>query len=204
MASSIVKFWRQLIGAVHPADVDVLAAAPGLFNLDYPPPAYVGDVDNARVILLNGNGGYKPAITPLEFPDKASIERAIIRLHYPAPIEPSDVSEYYSNANYSHWLKSGEMAMVNAVAYRAPEITESVRRIAGGLPSTQIHIQWLMGEVIPAAATGQRLIIAHRNGMWNLNRNIEFSGVHFTSNPRSKSLSRETVTAIEVFLTRPV
>jgi hypothetical protein len=76
MASSIVKFWRRTSGAIHPADADVLSTAPYLFNLDYPPPAYVGDIENASVVLLNGNGGYKPE-TKLEFPDSASIDRAL-------------------------------------------------------------------------------------------------------------------------------
>ena len=148
MTSSIVEFWRQSNGAIHPADTAVLATVPNLFNLDFPPPAYVGDIESARVILLNGNGGYKPKVTPLEFPDRIAVERAINRLHHPAPIERSDVCSYYADANYARWLQSGELAMVNAIAYRAPEITEDVARISKKLPSTLLHIHWLRVEAI--------------------------------------------------------
>jgi hypothetical protein len=200
MASSIVRFWRQSNGSVHPADADVLERAPGIFNLDYPPPAFVGDIDNAPVIFLNGNGGYKQDVTPLEFPDTASIERAITRLHHPGLIDPADVSSYYARANYSQWLKSGELALVNAVAYRAPRITEDINRIARKLPSTQAHVQWLWEDVIPAARDGLRYIVVHRNRLWNLKRDKAFSGMHFTSNPVSEYLAGETLVAIKMFL----
>jgi hypothetical protein len=200
MASSIVRFWRRATGPVHPDDADILAGAPGLFNLDYPPPAFVGDIDNAPVVLLNGNGGYKQAVTPAEFPDAPSAERAIKRLHCPAPIDPADVSSYYARVNYARWLISGQLAMVNAVAYRAPRITGDVARIARKLPSTQAHIRWLNDEVMPAARSGRRYIIAHRNRLWDLKKASGLPGVHFTSNPVSEYLSSETLFEIETFL----
>jgi hypothetical protein len=201
MTSSIVEFWRQSSGAIHPADADILATVPNLFNLDFPPPAYVGDIENAPVILLNGNGGYT-AETKLEFLDAASIDRAIDRLHNPAAIDPINVCSYYAQANYAGWFNSGELAMVNAVAYRAPEITKDVHRIAKILPSTLLHIRWLKEEVITAAEKGLRLVIAHRNGLWSLKRIDEPQGVHFTSNARSKHLPSETLEVIQQFLSQ--
>jgi hypothetical protein len=202
MASEIVKFWRQCSGPIHPADADVLSSAPGLFNLDFPPPAYVGDIEHAPVVLLNGNGGYKPSVTPLEFPDAASVQRAIARMHNPTPVESSDISKYYTNANYARWLKSGEMAMVNAVAYRAPNITAAVARVAKKLPSTQLHIQWLMDEVMPAVRSGKRFVVAHRNRLWNLSRNNDWPGFYFSSNPRLPHLSQDALSRIDQFLKR--
>jgi hypothetical protein len=174
-----------------------------LFNLDFPPPAYVGDIENARVILLNGNGGYKPAVTPLEFPDKIAVERAVSRLHHPVPIESTDVCSYYADANYAHWLQSGELAMVNAIAYRAPEITGNIAQISKRLPSTLLHIHWLRTEAMTAAQVGKRLIIAHRNRLWALKRDSELPGVHFTSNPQSPHLANRTLEIIERFLSKP-
>jgi hypothetical protein len=203
MASSIVEFWRQCSGAIHPTDADVLATAPSLFNLDFPPPAYVGDIENAKVILLNGNGGYKPAVTPREFPDLTAVEKAINRLHHPTPIEKNDVCSYYADANYTRWLQSGELAMVNAIAYRAPEITERMTQISKKLPSTLLHIHWLRTEVMTAARAGKRLIIAHRNRLWALKRQADLPGVHFTSNPQSPHLANRTLGIIEQYLSKP-
>lgn len=85
MTSEIAKFWRQRSGAVHPADAEVLSTGPGLFNLHFPPPAYVGDLERAPVVLLNVSGGYKLFVAPLAFPDAASVQRAIARMHDPTP-----------------------------------------------------------------------------------------------------------------------
>jgi len=202
MTRSLVEFWKQLTGAVHPADVDVLATAPKLFNLDYPPPAYVGDIERAPVVLLMGNGGYKDEETPREFPDEASKRRAIDRLHNPAPVKLNEVCSYYAEANYARWLESGEMALVNAVAYRAPKITSDVERIARVLPSVQAHIGWLKNELLQDAISGKRLVIAHRNRLWNLRKDSVISGVLFSACPASERLSNKTLDSVESFLTR--
>jgi hypothetical protein len=181
-------------------DVGVLSRVPGLFNLDYPPPAYIGDIENAPVVLLNGNGGYKSVETPLEFPDAAAAKRALDLLHNPRPVSSRDVSPYYASANYAPWLKTGELALVNAVAYRAPEITGGVVRVSHELPSALLHRRWLNDELIPAARAGRRLIVAHRNRLWNLPRSRESLGLLFTSNARSKSLPDETLNDVKQFL----
>lgn len=166
MVSSIVAFWRECDSMVHPADAELLSSKPSIFNLDYPPPAYVGDIDNARVVLLNGNGGYDSVMTPAEYPDTAARSRAINRLHYPGPIEPSEVSPYYAACNYAKWLRSGELALVNALPYRSINITTEVRQVARSLPSSMRHKRWLTDEVFPDAQKGNRLVIAHRYALW--------------------------------------
>ena len=61
--NSIVEFWKNCNGPVHPEDQNFLDGAPGVFNLSYPPPAYIGDIENAPIVLLNGNGGYNAQVT---------------------------------------------------------------------------------------------------------------------------------------------
>ena len=201
MTSSIVAHWRQCTGAVHPADIEALSTMHGLFNLDYPPPAYIGDIENAPLILLNGNGGYSPDRTPCEYCDQAAYDRALDRLHNPGPIEPAEVSRYYADRNYAQWLRSGQMALVNAVAYRSPEITYRVCRLAPNLPSVNVHLSWLNNEALPAARERQRFVIAHRNRLWNLKRDKPIPGVHFTKVARSKDLDGDTIVEIDRFLT---
>lgn len=201
-ASSLLEFWRKLDDVVHPADEAIIAGHSHLFNLEYPPPAYIGDIENAPVILLNGNGGYKADITPSEFTTLESRHRHIERLHRPAPMSPDEVSSYYARANYAHWLKSGDLAMVNAIAYRSVGISNAIERLARKLPSTNLNIQWLTSEVIPAAKEGNRFVIAHRNRLWRLQRSGAIPGVYFTSNPRSEALSLEALSKIESFLAR--
>ena len=67
MASSIRAFWRRLEGPVHPDDRPVFDRLKHTFNLDYPPPAFIGDIDHAPVVVLMANGGYDAKLTPTEF-----------------------------------------------------------------------------------------------------------------------------------------
>ena len=202
MVSSIVAHWRACKGPIHPADNHLAPEMRTIFNLDYPPPAFVGDVEKAPVILLNGNGAYDPGITPAEFPNEEAVERALNRLHHPGPVEPAEVSPYYALRNYAHWLRSGQMALANAVAYRSERITTLVRRVAKRLPSFKVHQLWLWNEVFLAAGRGERLVIAHRSGLWKLRIADVPSGVHFTAAPISPDLPRATCELIHEFLAR--
>jgi hypothetical protein len=201
MTSSIVSHWRACIGNVYPLDREALSEAHGVFNLDYPPPAYVGDVERAPVILLNGSGGYDPLMTPGEFPDQSAIDRALDRLHNSSPVEPGEVSPYYAARNYADLIGSGALALVNAVPYRSPTITNAVRKVAKILPSTRVHVAWLQGEVLPAAQRGTRLVIAHRFKLWGLTTGQNLPGVHFTSAAISKDLPHTTLAEISRFRT---
>jgi hypothetical protein len=52
MASSIRKFWLRLENSVHPDDEACFRENHHTFNLDFPPPAFVGHVDDAPVVFL--------------------------------------------------------------------------------------------------------------------------------------------------------
>lgn len=186
--STLVDHWRRLTGSVHPDDAPFFASHPHTFNLDWPPPAYIGDVDNAPVVLLMMNGGYNPAMTPREFEDAGAVERYLDTLRNPRPINPRDVSPYYDAGSYGPHIASGRLALVNAVAYRSPGLNDEPnnKRLANLLPSTTVHRRWLRQELIPQAIAGERVVIPHRNGMWKLGRNeYDHPNILFTTNPIS-------------------
>jgi hypothetical protein len=140
-------------------------------------------------------------MTPGEFPDQSAVDRAVERLHNPSPVEPREASPYYAARNYADLIRSGALALVNAVPYRSRTITEAVRKVAKFLPSTRIHVAWLLGEVLPAAQRGTRLVIAHRFRLWGLKDGQGLPGVHFTSAAISKDLPHSTLAEISRFMT---
>lgn len=81
----VIDHWRRLDAAAHPDDTVVLGAQPQSFNFDYPPPAYLGDVENAPFVVLMLNGGYDPVITQKEVPDNGAVARYMDLLHHPGP-----------------------------------------------------------------------------------------------------------------------
>jgi hypothetical protein len=157
---------------VHPEDEPVFAESPAYrdhFNLDFPPPAYVGDVENAPVIVLMANGGCSDLnALRLEFRTPVHVTEYIARLRKPRPADPRYTSPYYQAGVLGERLASGDACVVNALAYRSREMTDSIRRIAEKLPSVAAHREWLTKVAIPAAREGQRAIIAKRPGLWSL------------------------------------
>jgi hypothetical protein len=128
MMRSIVDYWRQLEGSVHPEDVPVFARFPDHgFNLQFPPPAYIGDILNAPVIILDNNGGFDAKKTPAEFPDPDAHVEFRSAMASPRPLDLNDrtVSPYYRGRNYARLLASGAAALVNGVAYRSINGTSS-------------------------------------------------------------------------------
>ena len=205
----IVRHWSKLDGRIHPLDASVFAANVHCFNLDYPPPAFIGDIRNAPVVLLEANGGYDPVVTPSEFSEPDAIDRYLDLLHNPRAVHPGLIAPYYGARNYAELLAAGEMALVNAVAYRSPAISREPdnRRLVEQLPSTAIHRAWLQDFLIPAASRGERLVIAHRTSLWRIKRSDpDLDGVVFTTNPVSADMSRATLAEIRAFLDgrRPV
>lgn len=200
IASQLVEHWRKLKNAVHPDDEAVFRESPHSFNLDWPPPAYIGDVDNAPFVLLMMNGGYDSLKTPAEFPNNAAVERYIDLLHNPRPVQPMTISPYYDSGNYGQHIASGRLALVNAIAYRSGKLSQERQnsRLAENLPSTQVHRKWLRDELIPQALSGDRTIIAHRNGKWLL-RSGEFQSANivFTKNGASAYLPRHVIDLLE-------
>lgn len=193
--SMIVAHWRKLANTVHPEDQKVFDIAEHTFNLDWPPPAYIGDVVNAPYVLLMMNGGYDPQFTPTEFSHDDAIKRYIDLLHNPRPIDPKLVSPYYTG-NYGEYIRTGRLALVNAVAYRSGKLSGETKnkKLAHNLPSTLLHRQWLRNELIPQALSGDRKIIAHRNRMWQLDRDeYNHPNIIFTRSAVSSSLPREVL-----------
>lgn len=167
---NIVDFWKRLDGAIHPQDAPVFEGhgAHG-FSLDYPPPAYIGDIVNAPVIILDNNGGYDPVMTPREFPDKEACAEFRAALASPAPLDTKAryVSPYYRSRNFTHLLASGEAALVNAVAYRSVDgNAPGVKALTRALPSAQCHRDWLQNEVLSLADRGECFVVVHRISRW--------------------------------------
>ena len=188
----LVRHWRKLKGKtqlngkdvyVHPDDMKVFrnCKRDDYFNLDYPPPAYVGDIVGAPVIMLLTNGGYSDG-TKNEFENQGDAERYLECLHDPSLMNPRVYSDYYLKWNYKEFLKDGNLAIVNVAAYRSKDFSSPRPRIADKLPSVQLHRRWLREMLLPEAAEGERLVIAHRRTHWKLDpkrdgqRNLYFSG----------------------------
>ena len=210
MDDALVEHWSRLADGAeskkqapfaHPDDAELFRTHEHSFNLDFPPPAFIGDILNAPVVMLDANGGYRPRATRWEFSKPDAIERYLDRLRRPRPADPDQVAPYYRDRNYSKLLFSGDLTLVNAVAYRSPSISQEPenRHLAELLPSTRVHRDWLQG-VLRSAARGERFVVVHRNRLWKLNRKEERPRVHFTTNPVSKDLSAKTLEVIHRFL----
>ena len=190
-------FWRDLTGVVHPADQAVLDARTHSFNLDYPPPAFIGDPD-APVVLRYANGGYSETVTPQEFEDPAAAARHRGHLH---GIDAT-IPDYYRSHALGDWIEAGVAVRVNAVAYRSKSLSNEPanRSLAEFLPSLALHRKWVREVVLPEALAGRRFLIIHRNGMWRLDRSAACGTVVFSSNPVSPSPARATVERARVWL----
>jgi hypothetical protein len=194
MTSSIRKFWQRLESAVHPCDAPVFASNPQhTFNLDFPPPAFIGDVDNAPVVILMLNGGYDRNKTPAEFAEPNDRTEYLEWLRGERADIPRNLSTYYTDNPVFDLVKNQKAAIVNAAAYRSPQITQEPqnKKSAKLLPSVKVHQQWLYNEVLPAARDGKRLIVAHRWSLWNFSANNvgPLANVRHSRNPRSEYLA---------------
>jgi hypothetical protein len=156
-------------GEIHPADRSTIARedpSRTIFNYEYPPPAFIGDVDNAPVVILMANGGYNSDETRREFVDLEKAGIYVEYLRHPGPIDPAFISPYYARHYAAPLIRSGKAVIVNACAYRSIGISTQVKRLADELPSVAIARQWLVDELFPAATKGDRLILVHRPGLW--------------------------------------
>ena len=114
MTSTLVRHWRRCSGNIHPDDQLFFDSLTHSFNLDYPPPAYIGDVEKASVVILFANGGYHEEKTPTEFATAQKTRDFICHLHSPGPVESRDVIDYW--APFRALLTSGRACVVNACA----------------------------------------------------------------------------------------
>lgn len=171
--SALTDFWASIDGPVHSADREVLNQrdpAALILNRDFPPPAFVGDVDNAPIIILMSNGGFDAQQTPAEFPDQKTVQGYINYLRRPRPIEPGLISPYYARHYAAPLIRQGSVAIVNACAYRSNRAMNSTGRLktlANLLPSVLTARSWAQKELVSAASSGDRLVIVHRPGLWN-------------------------------------
>ncbi len=205
---AIADYWRDLRDTVHPEDRAVLDAATGHgFDLHYPPPAYIGDILNAPVIILQNNGGFGPG-TAAEFSHPGAAQEYRDRLAAPSRFDPQEpsASPYYAGANFAPWLESGAAALVNAVAYRSPDgKAPRVAELAKTLPSARFHRRWLREALFPLVDRGQRFVVVHRWTRWCGAADIfrGHPGAIFSTAPVSVNLTAAETAAAEAFLTRP-
>ena len=206
MLSSIVDYWRDLEGSVHPQDVPVFERYHDHgFNLDYPPPAYIGDIVNAPIIILDNNGGFDSKKTPQEFPDAEAHDEFRETLAASRPLDPKQrsVSPYYCSRNYTEWLTSGTAALVNGVAYRSVSgLSSRVAELTKVLPAALLHQKWLRDAVLPLVENGERFLVVHRWSRWNGAAEVfrGHPGAVFSKAPVSKNLTGQELAAVEGFL----
>jgi hypothetical protein len=176
MVSSIIQLWRQLNDlsppVVHPIDKPAFADVEHTFNLDFPPPAYIGAIDDAICVVLYANGGYDPHVTPMEFRSIISPSSFLRYLHAPVQISPRRIAPYYERVNFGHLIESGRLALVNAVAYRSRKISEEPEnlKLARRLPSLEAHRAWLWEEVMPEVRKRNRFLVVKRGRLWRMER----------------------------------
>jgi len=208
MIESIVDYWTELDRSVHPRDRSTFDQfGDHGFNLEFPPPAYIGDIMNAPIIILENNGGFGADRTPAEFPDKKAHEEFRAMLSAPRPLDLSQrtVSPYYRSRNYTRLLTSGLAAIVNGVPYRSINGRASrVAELTKVLPSALFHQKWLRQAVFPLVESGKRFLIIHRWSRWN-GATIIYLGhpnAVFSTAPVSKDLTSQEMIAAEKFLLR--
>lgn len=194
MASSIVNFWRELkdttAPVIHPRDKEAFVGALHSFNLDFPPPAYIGAVDDAVCIVLYANGGYDPDVTPMEFREIITPANFLEYLHQPRRIAPSRIAPYYATVNFSHLIESGKVALVNAVAYRSRKISEEPENedLAVRLPSVAAHRAWLRDKILPEVRKGNRVLVIKRGRLWQMHKGDCDGKAIFWGQPHIKHL----------------
>lgn len=195
MVSSIRQFWQRLENSVHPDDEIFFRQNKHTFNLDFPPPAFIGDVDNARVVFLDANGGYCTKTTPAEFPRESDLDEYIDWLKGTRMVFPENLSTYYTNHSLSTWLRDGTAVIVNAVAYRSKKISEEKdnEKLSKILPSFKAHKRWMTEELMPAVEQNKRFVIAHRWKLWRITPRVNLNNFVYDSCPASPHISNEAL-----------
>ncbi len=202
----IVEYWAQLRQPthdgmwVHPDDAPLFRAHPHSFNLQFPVSPYVGDILNAKAIILGANAGYNPTLTPSEFPDDGAVQAYVRRVHLPSEADWGFVSFYYNDTNYGEELASGKAALINASPYRSRKISDEPdnRKLIELLPSTRMHRRWLRSAILPLARSGEIRLIAKRFGLWKMTLEEKTSpGVFVDKAPVSPLLTGAALSALK-------
>jgi hypothetical protein len=207
MASSIRTLWQGIQNKdniyIHPNDKPIIDLFPNAFNCHFPPPAFIGDVENARVILLMNAGGYDSSTTPGEFSTSLDVKEHLDWLRGDREEPPSKLSSYYTERNYHKWIRTKEAVLVNAFPYRSPvEGKGKLKQIANRLPSAEERRRWLQEEVLPDAKAGLRFVVFMNWTLWDFKeKDIPVSAnVHVSKAPVLKDLEPRTHDAIASFL----
>ena len=206
MTKHLAEYWSMLTGTVHPDDLaEFQKFSSHDFNLDFPPPAFVGDVVNAPVIILDNNGGYNGEQTKLEFPDGEAHDEFRDLLANPRAVNRKErvISSYYLSRNYTRWLEQGVAALVNGIAYRSVDgNSKDVKAMTKTLPSALRHQHWLRHNLYPLVESGHRFVVVHRWARWNgAHKVFEDSPYAIRSSaPISKDLTTREVEAVQEFL----
>jgi len=126
------------------------------------------------------HGGYHPDVTPSEFPELADHEEHRQWLRGERTDKPQNLSTYYTKNKVFDWIDKRNAVIVNAVAYRTPEIKNgSINdQIAKLLPSREVHRNWLREEVLPDVKGGKRLVVVHHPRLWDLPQCMPGEGVY--------------------------
>jgi hypothetical protein len=201
IAEPLIAFWSELRETKHPQDEEVLGTWPNTLNTDYPPTPFVGDLRRARLFVLLANAGYEAERTSREFATMGTADEYRDRLRNPVPSEEGKTHPYFLKGRLGGWLKKGDAAVVNAMAYRSPAISDEPenRAIAEKLRSVQFHREWLHSYLLPAA--GKVMVIVHRPGLWKLKRSLhENEFVVFTKASRYPHLPNWVADRADVFL----
>ena len=100
---SLSAFWRKLDldQTVHPLDREMLAAETHDFRTREPPPAFVGDIERAPVIVLCSHGGWTPETSKEFLQLNNSPAEYVERLHNSTACDAGIVSPYYARSNCS-------------------------------------------------------------------------------------------------------
>jgi hypothetical protein len=177
----------------HKLDHSKFEAGSHGFHLNFPVSPYVGNILDAPIIMLNLNGGYDPVMTPSEFASPGAEEAYLTRVADPAGGDWTFVSKYYDALQYGNFIRSGRVALINACAYRSPNLPKGspARAIAESLPSVNFHRRWLSEALVPAARSRKRVIVANRWGLWNV-KLADKSAIIFDPAPVSAHISQST------------
>lgn len=180
----------------------MLASGPHSFNLDYPVSPYIGDVLNARVLILGANAGYNPATTSSEFEGKGRVDAYLSRVATPESSDWSYLHRYYDSVNYGELIPSGQAVLVNCCAYRSPSISKEKdnQDLIARLPSCAFTRRWLEDAIVPLARSGKVLVVAKRFGLWRIGHLRGVPGVIFDPAPVSPHLAHEVLAQVRQFL----
>lgn len=204
MSESITDFWR-LMGpnqTVHPLDQPLLNSAHHSIKTNEPPPAFIGDIDRAPVVVLCSNGGWNPE-THREFlhPENAPT-KYVARLHESTPCDPAIISPYYAKSNIAKWILSGDIALLNLIPYRSVELNHEPenKRFADVLPSSRCAVEWVNKVAMPLVSNKLKMVITKRE-IWFKHIEPKWRPYLVDTQRRGPHVFRDTLSGISEFLT---